>query len=73
MRASLEEKLHLLILKLLFPSIYCWYTSDTLSQKHIYFQVSNYICIHYTINHQCSFLSLLMVWHYINDSMPTKH
>ena len=49
-------------------------TSDTLSQKHIYFQVSNYICIHYTINHQCSFLSLLMVWHYnINDSMPPKH
>ena len=40
------------ILKLLFPSIFCWYTSDTLSQKHIYFQVSNYICIHiqYTVS-----------------------
>ena len=36
-------------------------TSDTLSQKHIYFQVSNYICIVYMYN-QCSFLLLLMVY-----------
>ena len=44
--------LHLLILKRLFPSMFCFVgTSDNLSQKHIYFQVSNYISIHtYTIN-----------------------
>ena len=37
---------HFHILKLLFPSIFCCnYTSDTLSQKKIYAQVSNYICI----------------------------
>ena len=61
MRASLEFLLHLLILKLLFPSIYIYIHTC------IYFQVSNYIY------NQCSFLSLLMVWHYnINDSMSTK-
>ena len=37
---------HFHILKVLFPSIFCWYSSDTLSQKHIYFQVSNYIFIY---------------------------
>ena len=32
------------ILKLLFPSIFCW------SQKHIFSGVNNNICIHNTIN-----------------------
>ena len=34
-----------------------------LSLRHIYFQVSNNICIH--INNQCTFLISLMVWCYI--------
>ena len=49
----------LLILKLLFPSIFCWYfryfVSETISGSTI---TSAYIY------NRCSFLSLLMVWHY---------
>ena len=49
-RASLEKNLHLLILKLQFPSIFCWYFRYFVSET-LYFQVSNYICIHtHTIN-----------------------
>ena len=47
---------HFHILKCYFLQ-YSVCTSDTLSQKHIYFQVSNYICIHYIYN-QCSPLLL---------------
>ena len=63
--------LHFHILKLLFPSIFCWYFWYFFSET-LYFQVSN--CNLYdTYNHQCSSLLLLMVWRYTNDSIPTKH
>ena len=52
MRASgasdLRKFLHLLILKLLFILICCWYYRYFVS-GNIYFQVSNYTCM-YTIN-----------------------
>ena len=34
--SELRKCLHLLILKLLFHSIFCWYFVGTLSQKHIF-------------------------------------
>ena len=58
--------LHFHNLKLLFPSIFCWYTSDTLSQKHIYFRsVRLKLQSAWYIYHQCSSLFLCMVWRYI--------
>ena len=70
MRASeLGNFLHFHILKLLFPSIFCWYFWYFISETYI-FQVSNYN-LH---DLQCSSLFLLMVWrYYTNDSIPTKH
>ena len=56
--------------KVLFPSIFCG-TSDTLFQKHIYFQVSNYICIHIQ-SMQFPVITYGKAL-YINDSIPTKH
>ena len=68
MRASeLRKFSHLL----LFPSIFCWYFRYFVSET--YFHVSNYICIVFFLYNQCSFLSLLMVWYYLKDSMLTKH
>ena len=56
MRASeLRKFSHFHILKCYFL-LYAVGTSDTLSQKHISFQFSNYICM--------QFLLLLMVWRY---------
>ena len=48
MRASLDFCfLHILILKLQFPSIFCWYFRCFVSARQQHnFQVSNYICIH---------------------------
>ena len=52
MRASggseLRKNMHLLILKLLFPSIFLL-VLQILCLRNIYFQVSNYNCIHYTV------------------------
>ena len=71
--SELRKILHLLILKLLFPSIFCWYFRYFVSETYLFSGLQLH-CIHYTINHQCSFLSLLMVWHYnIINSMLTKH
>ena len=44
--SALRKFSHFHILKRQFPSICCWYTSDILCLRNIYFQVSNYICIH---------------------------
>ena len=64
-RASeLGKCLHFHILKLLFPSIYCWYFWYFISE-HIYFQVSNYNLHDTLLYHQCRSLFLLMVWRYI--------
>ena len=63
--SELRKFSHFHILKLLFPSIFCD-TSDTLSQKHIHFQVSNNICIHIYIMH-FPFISYGML--YIHDSI----
>ena len=66
MRASeLGNFSHFQILKLLFLQ-YSVGTSDTLSQKHIYFQVSNYICI-YIQSMQFPVITYGMAL-YINDS-----
>ena len=151
MRASEASELkffwHFLNLKLLFPSLFCWYTSDTFSHKHLfsglkitsaYIKTINALSLYHLwydaiykrqyrptdktlirasgaselkifriftfyntaislnillvlqilcfrkifnfrcqlspyIYNQCSFLLLLMVWCYINDSIPTKH
>ena len=71
MRASELRKFpHIHILKLLFPSIFCWYLWYFVSET--YFQVSNYICIYYTIN-AVFFYYLWYGTMYINDSTPTKH
>ena len=52
-----------------FPSIFCWYFR--------YFVLDIYIfrskIIYAYIYNQCRFLLFLMVWRYINDSVPTKH
>ena len=53
---------HFHILKCYFLQYSVGGTSDTLSQKHIYFQVSNYICIIIYIHNQYSSLLLLMVY-----------
>ena len=62
MRASGASELrkfsHFHILKLLFPQYFVG-TSDTLSQKHIHFLVSNNICIH--IHYQ--FIFLYHLWY----------
>ena len=78
MRASGASELNFLsyfhILKLLFAYfLQCFVvTSDTLSQKHIYLQVSNDVCIHNTINE----VSLYYLWYgaiykrqYINKTL----
>ena len=54
------------ILKLLFPSIFCWYFWYFISETHIFSQITS----SYTYNHKCSSLLLLIVWRciYINDS-----
>ena len=65
MRASgaseLRKCLHFHILKLLFPSIFCWYFGYFVSETYIYIQVSLHL---HTLCNQCSFLLLLMVWRY---------
>ena len=53
--------LDLLILKLLFPSIFCWYFRYFVSETYI-FQVSNYICIHIQ-SMQFPFITY-GIWHY---------
>ena len=55
---------HFHILKLLFPSIYF------VSETYIF---RSQITSAYILYNKCRFLLLLMVWHYINDSTPTKH
>ena len=70
--SELRKFVHLLILKLLFPSIFCWYILQTLSLclRNIYIFRSPITSAY--IYNQCSFLSLLMVWHYdINDKILT--
>ena len=68
MRAS-GQFLHLLILKLQFPSIF-FLVLLILCLRNTY-SFRSPITSAYIYN-QCGFLSLLMVWHYnINDSMPT--
>ena len=70
MRASgaseIRQFLHFLILKLLFPSIFCWY-SDRLgyfvSETYLFSGLKYYICIHNTSN-AFSFYYLCMVWCY---------
>ena len=67
----LKKNLHLLILKPLFPSIFCWYLRYFVSETYFIFRSP--ITSAYIIYNQRSFLSLLiMVWHY-NDGMPAKH
>ena len=44
--SELRKVLHSHIPKLLFPSIFCWYFRYFVSETYVYFQVSNYICIH---------------------------
>ena len=56
---------HFHILKLLFPSIFCWYFWYFISKTHIFSGLKLHLHIHYN---QCSSLLLLMVWRCINDS-----
>ena len=68
MRASLEI-FHIFTFKnCYFLQYFVGTSSDTLSQKHIHFQVSNNICI---LN-AFPFITYGMML-YINDSIPTKH
>ena len=58
--------LHFHILKLLFPSIFCWYFWYFISETYIYFRsVRLKLQSAWYIYHQCSSLFLLMVWRYI--------
>ena len=72
MRASGASELrkfsHFHILKVLFPSIFCWYFRYFVSETYLISGVNN-ICIH-----QCSF-PVLYLWYgaIINGSIPTKH
>ena len=62
---------HFHILKLLFPSIFCWYFRYFVSETYIYSQVSKYICIHIQLL-QFPFI-ICGMGIYVNDSIPTKH
>ena len=65
MRASLENFcIHLVILKLLFPSIFCWYFRCILCLRNIFSGLQLYLHRAYIYNPR-SFLSLFMVWNYI--------
>ena len=74
MRASGERKImHILILKLLFPSIFCWYFRYFVSEIYLFSGLQLHL---HTLYNQSSmqFLLLLMVWYYnVTDSMPTNH
>ena len=66
-----ERALHLVSLKLLFPSIFCWYFRYFVSETYIFSGLQLHLHT-YTIN-AVSF-SLLMVWHYnINDSVKSMY
>ena len=51
------------ILKLLFPSIFCWYFRYFVSETYISSGLK--LHLHTWLYTQCSFLLLLMVWRYI--------
>ena len=65
MRASLEH-FRIFTFYNCYFHLYSVGTSNTLSQKHIYFQVSNYICM------QFPFITYGMEL-CINANIPTKH
>ena len=66
MRASgaseLRNFLHFHIRKLLFPSIFCLYLWYFVSVTYIF---RSQITSAYTLYNKCSFLLLLLVWHYV--------
>ena len=65
--SELRKNEHLLILKLLFSSIFCWYFRYFVSETYLFSDQSPITSAY--IYNQCSFLSLRTVWHYnINDS-----
>ena len=70
--SELRRNMHLHILKLLFPSIFCWYFRYFVSETFIFRSpITSAYIIQSIING--SFLSLLMVWHYnINDMYADK-
>ena len=57
-----RKKLHFHILKLLFPSIFCWYFWYFISETYIFSGLK--LQSAWYIYHQCSSLFLLMVWRY---------
>ena len=58
-----------LILKLLFPSILCWYFIYFVSETYIFSRLQLHL---HTLYNQCSFLSLFMVWHYYTRQYADK-
>ena len=65
MRASeLGNFSHFHILKLLFPSIFCWYFWYFISKAYMFSGLKLHLHNLYTLYNQCSSLLLLMVWRY---------
>ena len=73
---KLRKFVHFHIQKLLFPSIFVG-SSGTLSQKHIYIQVSNYICIHiqsmqFPCITYCMALAAIYKWRYTDETLTLR-
>ena len=64
--SELGNCLHFHILKLLFPSIFCWYFWYFISETYVFSGLKLQFAWLY---HQCSSLWLLMVWHYIQTTV----
>ena len=71
--SELRKFSHFHILKLLFHSIFCWYFRyRTLSQKHIYFRVSNNICIHNTQSMHFPFITYGMMLYRADKALTLR-